>query len=246
MCTVLIAHRVVPGARVILAANRDELIDRASAAPAVLHSGADGVIAGGRDLVAGGTWLAVSSDGRVAAVTNRHVGLRDPARRSRGEIPLMLLEAGDRAHEVAVGLQAGVYNPVNVLLADAGGVVVVHVDEEASPIELSPGLHVLTTVDVDSEAKALRLRGLLEAALAGAPSSVLAAVESMEAVLRDHGPDGGAGLDAACVHGDRYGTVSSSSVAVLDDAGVIYRHAAGRPDETAHQDVSSLLRRQGR
>lgn len=243
MCTVLIAHRVVPGARVILAANRDELIDRASAAPAVLHSSPDGLVAGGRDLVAGGTWLAVSSDSRVAAVTNRHVGLRDPARRSRGEIPLLLLEAGDRAREVAFGLQAGVYNPVNVLLADADGVVVVHVDEGVTPVELSPGLHVLTTVDVDSEAKAHRLRGMLEAALAGASTSVLAAVESMEAVLRDHGPDGGAGLDAACVHGDRYGTVSSSSVAVLDDGGVIYRHAAGRPDETAHQDVSSLLRR---
>ena len=50
---------------------------------------------GGRDLVAGGTWLAVDDGGTVCAVTNRHPGTGkpeppDPTRRSRGEIPLSL------------------------------------------------------------------------------------------------------------------------------------------------------------
>ena len=50
---------------------------------------------GGRDRVAGGTWLAVDPAGRVGAVTNRHPGgrppERDPARHSRGKLPLEAL-----------------------------------------------------------------------------------------------------------------------------------------------------------
>lgn len=241
MCTVLIAHDCVPGARLLVAANRDELVARASAGPGVLREVGGTVIVGGRDLVAGGTWLAVAGDGRLAAVTNRHVPDRDPTRRSRGEIPLLLLaEAGDERRQAA-GLRSRDYNPANVLLAVADGALVVHLEAGARSVELDSAAHVLTTVDVDSGDKARRLAVLLQRALAGPPSP-LAALEAMEAVLRDHGPDGSAGLDAACVHGDVYGTVSSSSVLVEAGGGVVYRHAAGRPCEMPHLDFSGLLR----
>ena len=90
MCTILLAWRCVADADVVLAANRDELVARASAPPGLLSEHPR--IAGGRDLVAGGTWLAVAADGRLCAVTNRRTGSvdevrRDPDRLSRGEIP---------------------------------------------------------------------------------------------------------------------------------------------------------------
>ena len=48
-------------------------------------------ILGGRDEKAGGTWLAVNEHGVVAGLTNRPApDGADPARRSRGEIPLAL------------------------------------------------------------------------------------------------------------------------------------------------------------
>ncbi len=117
----------------MLAANRDELIARPSALPGVLGEGP--LIVGGRDLVAGGTWLAVSADGAICAVTNRHSAegppvAPDPTRRSRGEIPVGLLTA-DRADVVARlrALGPGRYNPVNVLWVDEDRALVAHVDE---------------------------------------------------------------------------------------------------------------------
>ena len=48
-------------------------------------------VLGGRDQLAGGTWLAVNDAGVVAGLTNRPTkGQRDPAKRSRGELPLRL------------------------------------------------------------------------------------------------------------------------------------------------------------
>src|SRR5438105_1387803 len=68
---------------------------RPAAAPGILVDHPR--IAGGRDLLAGGTWMVVAADGRVAAVTNRRSEMRDPSRRSRGELPLATLAAGDDA-----------------------------------------------------------------------------------------------------------------------------------------------------
>jgi len=68
MCLVAIAWQVHPEFPLILAGNRDELHDRPSA-------GADwwsdhGHVFGGRDLVAGGSWLGVNRLGQMAVVTN--------------------------------------------------------------------------------------------------------------------------------------------------------------------------------
>ena len=158
MCTILLAWRCHPDAPVILAANRDELIARASAAPGVLS--ASPLVMGGRDLVAGGTWLAVDAGGTVCAVTNRHPATGkpappDPTRRSRGEIPLSLLTgaARDIAARLAV-LGPGRYNPVNVAWVSAERALVAEVDDSGPVrvIDLQPGAHVLTTGDLDDRA----------------------------------------------------------------------------------------------
>ena len=57
----------------LLLGNRDEFRARASAAAAPWSE--DARIVGGRDLVAGGSWLALRADGRHAAVTNVRTGL---------------------------------------------------------------------------------------------------------------------------------------------------------------------------
>jgi hypothetical protein len=83
VCTILLAWRAHPGVPIVLAANRDELIARPSQSPGVLQT--HPLVLGGRDLVAGGTWLAVGIDGTLCAVTNRRPpkGLRlHPIRRA--------------------------------------------------------------------------------------------------------------------------------------------------------------------
>jgi uncharacterized protein with NRDE domain len=68
MCLVAVAWRAHPRYPLILAGNRDEFHERPSAG-ADWWTDAPHVI-GGRDLVAGGSWLAFSRKGRFAVVTN--------------------------------------------------------------------------------------------------------------------------------------------------------------------------------
>jgi uncharacterized protein with NRDE domain len=246
MCTILLAWRCDPDAPIVLAANRDELIARPSAPPEPLST--DPWIAGGRDLVAGGTWLAVTATGSVCAVTNRHpaTGMPqppDPMRRSRGEIPLAFLR-DTRPKEVPARLAVlgpGRYNPVNVLWVSAERALVAEVDDSGPVrvVELDPGPHVLTTGDVDDIARpkvALLRAGMGRAVDAGGgPGAMLL---RMRALLSDHTSPTGELVDAACIHGSVYGTVSASSV-VTGRRGLTYEHAPGRPCVTPFARVAT-------
>jgi uncharacterized protein with NRDE domain len=245
VCTILIAWRRIPDAPIILAANRDELIARPSAPPGLLST--NPVIAGGRDLVAGGTWLAVAGDGRICAVTNRHPGdgkphPPDPSRRSRGEIPLALLigvDPGEIPDRLST-LGACRYNPVNVLWMSREHAYVAHVDDSGvRVIDLEPGAHVLTTGDLDDAGrpKVATLRTGLDAAVAaGGDSDAL--MSRLRAILADHTTPTGEMVDAACIHGDVYGTVSASTVIAGPDR-ITYQHAPGRPCVTPFATVTA-------
>jgi uncharacterized protein with NRDE domain len=244
VCTILLAWRHLDSAPVVLAANRDELVQRPSHPPRILRD--DPLVAGGQDALAGGTWLAVRADGTLAAVTNRRSGDLDPTRRSRGELPLLLLDAATDATalERLASLDPLAYNPFNALYASAGAAAVAHAHGDRLDLRvLGPGLHVLTVHDLDdrSHAKVAVLGDRLAALAASTGDDARALLAGMEALLTDHGEPGREGVDAACVHGDVYGTVSSSSVLVDAGGRITYRHAPGRPCVTEHVDVSSLL-----
>ncbi|HEX8171728.1 MAG TPA: NRDE family protein [Thermoanaerobaculia bacterium] len=82
MCLIAIAHRAAARFPLVIAANRDEDYARPSL-PLQVWSDAPEV-AGGRDALHGGSWLAVSRAGRFAAVTNLR-GARTTTR-SRGAL----------------------------------------------------------------------------------------------------------------------------------------------------------------
>ncbi|MFC4062104.1 NRDE family protein [Planomonospora corallina] len=114
MCTVVVS--VAPGAALplILAGVRDEFTGRPWVPPAEHWPG----LVGGRDLLAGGTWLAVDPVARrAAALLNGHgVPVPGPARRSRGELPLLAAAAG-RLPE----LDLTRYDPFHLVLAEPSG-----------------------------------------------------------------------------------------------------------------------------
>lgn len=68
MCLLFFAYKCSSFHNLVVAANRDEFLDRQTVA---LHVW-DGPkkILGGRDLRGGGTWMGVSEDGKFAAITN--------------------------------------------------------------------------------------------------------------------------------------------------------------------------------
>ena len=69
MCTLIVLHRCVPGRPLVVAANRDEFLDRPAEEPA-LRSSRTGPIVAPLDLEAGGTWVGVSARGVFAGLTN--------------------------------------------------------------------------------------------------------------------------------------------------------------------------------
>ena len=247
MCTVLLALGTANDAPVVVATNRDEFYGRATSEPAALHD--EPRIVGGRDVLTRGTWLALSADGRLATVTNRRSGTPDPTKRSRGELPVKLLletERGTAPGAWIAALNPSSYNPFNILYVSPDDAVVGHAtgSGDMAVRELGPGTHVLTLCDVDQpgDAKVDFLAHALAKASARASDadSLLAA---MEELLTEHGDDHRADLDAACVHGAGYGTVSSSSVIVWNTGDVLYRHASGPPCQTPRADLSPLLGR---
>ena len=91
MCTVILLRRPGHTWPLLMAANRDERIDRAWDPPAAHWPDRPGIV-GGRDRSAGGTWMAANGAGVVAAVLNRPGSLGPaPGKRSRGELPLVAL-----------------------------------------------------------------------------------------------------------------------------------------------------------
>ncbi|MFC4532642.1 NRDE family protein [Sphaerisporangium dianthi] len=117
MCTVIVS--VEPGAEtpVVLAGVRDEILSRPWEPPAA-HWPRHPAVVGGRDLSAGGTWLAVDPGGpRVAALLNG-CGAAAPerVRRTRGDLPL---EAAVLGEPPDVDLSC--YDPFHLLVADPGG-----------------------------------------------------------------------------------------------------------------------------
>ena len=72
MCLIFISLNNHPNYKLILAGNRDEFYNRKTATANFWKDHQQ--ILGGRDLEAGGTWLAMTKEGKVALVTN----YRDP------------------------------------------------------------------------------------------------------------------------------------------------------------------------
>ena len=100
MCLIALAWRAHPRYPLIVVANRDEFHDR-PAAPLAEWPDAPGVY-GGRDLRAGGAWLALGSGGRLAAVTNvRESRAPAPGLRSRGALATGFLQGALSAPEAA-------------------------------------------------------------------------------------------------------------------------------------------------
>ena len=168
MCLLIALFGVVPSVPLLIAANRDEMYQR-PADPITVLRGAQPRILGGRDEQAGGTWLAVNEHGVVAGLTNQPVTARDPARRSRGELPLAFTaypDAKTAVTEVCARLDPAAYNPCWMLVGDRHALFSVDLSggHRAGVEELPPGRYVLENAPLrQPSAKQQRVAGLVAA-----------------------------------------------------------------------------------
>jgi uncharacterized protein with NRDE domain len=165
MCLIGIAYRAHAKHDLVLAANRDEFHDRpsAAAAPWTEHP----QIFGGRDLRQKGSWLAVSTAGRLAAVTNvRRMVPPDPSAPSRGRLVAEFLQSGAGAAEFARELkeQAENYSGFNLLLYDGAELRYVTNAPEFRDEAVTPGIHAVSNAALNTPwPKSRRLREALTA-----------------------------------------------------------------------------------
>jgi uncharacterized protein with NRDE domain len=159
MCLIVAYARAVAGIPLLVAANRDELRTR-PAKPMDLLQEAEPRILGGRDLLAGGTWLAVNEWGVVAALTNDPSSLqrRDPMRRSRGEIPVMLARhrtAREAVDELYRNIRGDEYNPCFVLVGDRTTLHYLAIADgmRSPPIDLVAGVHILENLPLETRSR---------------------------------------------------------------------------------------------
>ena len=230
MCLLIVLSRVLPDWPLIVAANRDERYDR-PAEPLVLLRSVPARTLGGRDLLAGGTWLAVNEHAVMAGLTNQPIPEgRDPTKRSRGEIPLALTEHVTAASAVTAFPTSapGGFNPCWVLVGDRRALFYLDMTAEGMHgVELTPGIHVLENKSLhQASAKVDYVRSALEDAPGRSPDDVFGMLRGL---LGDHtithpaesdGEDARrrAQASACCVHSEAYGTRSSMLVGVQTSA----------------------------
>jgi uncharacterized protein with NRDE domain len=149
MCLLAFAYRQHSDYELIVAGNRDESYDRASA-PAAFWQDAPQVLAG-RDLEKGGTWMGVTNTGRFAALTNfRDPAQRDPNAPSRGLIVSGFLTRSEAAADYLAQLapQSARYNDFNLFLHDASGLFYFS-SRSRQTLKLDPGIYAISNALLD-------------------------------------------------------------------------------------------------
>jgi uncharacterized protein with NRDE domain len=232
----------------VVAANRDELLARPTIGPAALSR--DPWIIGGKDLTAGGTWLGVNQHHLVAGLLNRRsTSPPDPKRRSRGLLCLDALRhrTPDDALEQLLDYPPEAFNSFNLLVASPEAALVV--SNAVGTLEvtrLEPGLHLLTNLAVNDVTcpRIAKSHALFEAALGVLERRGLEEFRcELRAVLADHStpldPRGQDMPNNLCVHGESYGT-RSSSLLVYSTSAAAFRlwHANGPPCEIPYVEIA--------
>jgi len=262
VCLLIVLSRTHAEFPLVVGANRDELLDRPAHPMTVLRE-RDPRILGGRDELAGGTWLAVNEHGVVAGLTNRPMpDGRDTTKRSRGDLPLFLAEhmsAAEAAAAATVTLRPEDYNPCWLLVGDRDALFAVDMTGEGAPVitELPPGVHILENRSITAPTpKTAQVRRLLDG-IEHVHADEL--VERLRAALGNHDVADGwleaVGTDdkgkevppqvgAPCVHTEKFGTRWSGIVTVPSAEGQppTVRYADGSPCTADYLDASGYWR----
>ena len=140
MCLIAIAVHAAERWPIVIAANRDEFYDRPTHP---LHFWDDDPnIAGGRDLRAGGSWLAVTRYGRFAAVTNIRGIDEAPNPRSRGELVGNFIRSQTSPLVYAESIRPEEYAGFHLLVGDRQ--TVAHVASDAPAHLLDDGIFAVS------------------------------------------------------------------------------------------------------
>jgi uncharacterized protein with NRDE domain len=211
MCLISLAHRASDRFPFILAANRDEDLQRPTHDAHWWNDAQD--VVGGRDALHGGSWLAVSGSFRFAAVTNLRGA--EPRTRSRGALVGEFVKGTTDVHAYAaeVARHAGEYSGFHLLAGTVGGEIMYIAPENQET--LAHGIHALSNAPHGEHwPKTALAAAAMEEALALETES-----EIIEHLLRFLTTRRGATEveSEIFIEGERYGTRSSTVIVATGD-----------------------------
>lgn len=248
MCLIALAWRAHPRYRLALIANRDEAHARA-AVPAGVDPD-DPTLYGGRDLLAGGSWLLASTHTRLAAVTNVRAGAAEGTMpRSRGALVRNFAGGRDASNAFidALAPHAAEYGRFNLLAWDGESLGFASNHPGFRTQDVAPGFHAMSNGPFDapwpkSSHAVAALKAWLDGPAARDGAIDDAALTPLFDALADTTPgpddalpDTGVGLDLerrlspAFVRGLHYGT-RCSTVVLVDEARVVFVEQSFGPE----------------
>jgi uncharacterized protein with NRDE domain len=238
MCLIAVAHGVSDRHALIVAANRDERHARPSD-PAGWWTDRPDCL-GGRDRLAGGSWLAMHRSGRLAAVTNRGPAT-GRALHSRGKLvgDFLASSASSDAFAAALRGEGRHYAPFNLLLYDGEQLHFSSNRDGDQP--LAPGVHSIGNTTLDSDwPKIAESRQRMRAAFdLDEPERAL-----FELLAERQSANGGSAYDEAIfLVGPEFGTRSSTVVLIGRDRRVrfIERRFDANADCTGESRIDFTL-----
>jgi uncharacterized protein with NRDE domain len=206
-------------------ANRDEFRARPALATDFWPQ-APQVLAG-RDVLAGGTWMGVTRQGRFAAITNYRDPMQASGQHSRGQLVADFLLGHQTAAAYAHSVQSTghLYTGFSLLIADAEALYFVS-NRGGQAQALAPGWYGLSNALLDApwpKLQRLKLAAQLlvtNSSLASDAEQNLALLKDTQAAEDDTLPYTGVGVDMErllspiCIQGDAYGTRNSTWLSV--------------------------------
>jgi uncharacterized protein with NRDE domain len=242
MCLLLLGIDVHPGYRLILAANRDEFYDRPTAQAAFWKESPN--LLAGRDLKEGGTWLGITRQGRLSAITN----YRDPASNkadapSRGGLvtDFLLSRENPETYLGRLSLEAHRYNGFN-LVVGCDHRYYWYSNRGDKPHFLAPGIygicnHLLNTPWPKVAAAKAAFKSVISRNPVLAPEPFLELLSNAATPSDEELPNTGVGMEwerilgPVFVQSDTYGTRSSTVLLVSRENRVtlVERTFNGRP-----------------
>lgn len=220
MCTIVALSQVFADHPLVVIANRDEALDRASSPPGLWSSG----FLAPRDDVAGGTWLGVTKSGVFVGITNRFLGPKALDRESRGAIVARVLDlpSARAIHEHMATVSPTKHNGFHLFYADDQDVLATASDgAHLAQLVLGRGTHVITERSFgagDDGPRTARILAALErlAPMAGRTDRP-PDLDRLSTLLTEH--DEADPLTSTCIHfpAANYGTRSGMALAIASD-----------------------------
>ncbi|MCA0988224.1 NRDE family protein [Guptibacillus algicola] len=236
MCLIAVAIEQNPKYPFILIANRDEFYERPTETAHFWNDHPN--LLAGRDLKAYGTWLGVTVEGKIAALTNFREPTETHKEKSRGELPVNFLTRNVHAYDYMISLQSvkDSYNGFN-LFAGHFNELYYYSNRENEVRKVPEGIHAVSNhllntswpkVDLLKEYFSNYLCENVEPD----PEKLLTLLDHAEPALDRDLPDTGIPLEwermlsSIYINSDTYGTRAQTVVIVSNDGEVTFMEKA--------------------